>query len=132
MWKWEKMEKLSYEKVEMIFRTKFSIGDRVWTITDSALIVHICNTCSGRGFIVGDDKNEVRCPTCRGQKELWNKSFSHWTMQENAPIQKIVIEQDVKEGLKVWYKVGPIIRKASHVFGSKEEAMKACNELQGS
>jgi hypothetical protein len=82
----------------MILETKYDIGQKVWTVTESRSAIYApCETCKGTGKVAMTTGRQLPCPDCQsfqapvGQKCVGSEV--HWEISAEGHIGKVQVEQ---------------------------------------
>ena len=111
----------------------FKPGDKVWAIgQDMVDVRNKCAFCGGTGKAIGKDMNEITCPVCEGTKTLISDMNLVWNIFRTFKIGKVLLTLDDENGKiarHIAYPYENIAFSESHCFGTKRDALLACNEL---
>ena len=105
----------------MEIRTKFNVGDKVWTIRQSE-VAEKCPICNGKEKIKIKNK-KYRCPECDGDGYI-RKLYPEWVVfDRKREIKEIIIDID----RELIYSVEYNKYDAKDCFATKEQAQKECD-----
>lgn len=105
----------------MNIKTKFNVGDKIWTIYETEPIEK-CPLCNGAEMVKIKNKNYI-CPECKGNGYITKKYFEWVVFVYAKEIIKIIINHDKK----LIYSVGHNEYDAKDCFLTKAEAQTECD-----
>ncbi|MEN6445015.1 MAG: hypothetical protein ABFC98_03105 [Candidatus Cloacimonas sp.] len=77
----------------MEIKTKFSNGDKVYTLTRTAKqLTSTCPCCAGKGIILGEDCNDYFCPMCHRKGYLYAGNKTVWEVVGPYTIGQVRVE----------------------------------------
>ena len=125
----------------MEFKTKFDIGQEVYTITLTEKQHYIqCHACKGDGHIKINEETFV-CPKCSFtiKGKVWDSSYKTWVTDVSGVIGLVQAEfstaRDNEPALKHQYMIDSTgigsgtVWKENRLFLTEEEAQKECDRL---
>lgn len=80
----------------MEVKTKYDVGDIiVYDIPKRRHIANTCNCCGGKGYIIGEDRQEYKCPSCHGVGAI--DRWENYDNEVTGKIEDIEIHQYLQE-----------------------------------
>lgn len=80
----------------MEIKTKYDVGDIiVYDIPKRRHIANTCNCCGGKGHIIGEDRQEYKCPNCQGTGII--DRWENYGNEVTGKIEDIEIHQYLQE-----------------------------------
>lgn len=111
----------------MTLNTKFSIGDKVFSI---GIVYEYeqqqCSMCAGNGTVPYMNQ-QVICPLCRGSKTEFKAVKEVWELKDESTVTGIQVL--IENGIVEEYKLdNSKFVKATEIFLTKEEAQQECQK----
>lgn len=109
----------------MEIKTKFNVGDKVWTINQGE-VQEKCPICNGKERVKIKNKSYM-CPECNGDGYV-KKLHPEWKVfYYKREIWRLIINRSKEE----IYSVEGNEYKVKDCFATKEEAQKECDKRHG-